>query len=248
MERRRFFLTSLAAVVAAPRAVEAQQATLRPRVAVLYPGSPVQQNALVEAFVHGMRDHGYVDGKDFALDVHYIGTHVDELQRATAAVVGSRPEVIVTVGSPGAWAAKRATATNPIVMTVAADPVGQGLVASLAKPGGNITGNAILTEAAILKRLEFVHEAFPKARRIGILQNPSNRMYAILWERLRAAAKPLGVTLLPFDTISAAALDSALHEIARQRPDAVIVGQDNIFYLTRSTIVGAMSRADELRQ
>jgi len=229
-------------LLAVPLAVKAQQAKTLPRVAVLYPGSPVQHNKLVNAFVQGMRDNGYVDGKDVALDVRYVGTQGDELDRAIAALLPLRPDVIVTVGSLEAWAAKRATSTIPIVMAVVADPVGQGLVASLAKPGGNLTGNAILTEEVILKRLELVHEVLPKVRRVGVFQNPSNPMYAILWNRLESAATQLGLTLLRFDAVSPAAVVTALDEIARQRPDAVMVGQDNVFYLTRSKIVQSMSR------
>lgn len=229
-------------LLAVPLAVKAQPAKTLPRVAVLYPGSPVQHDKLANAFVQGMRDNGYVDGKDVALDVRYVGTQGDELDRAIAALLPLRPDVIVTVGSQGAWAAKRATSTIPIVMAVVADPVGQGLVTSLAKPGGNLTGNAILTEVVILKRLELLHELLPRSRRIGVLQNPSNPMYAILWNQLESVVKQLGLTLLRFDAVSPAAVDTALDEVARQRPDAVMVGQDNVFYLTRSKIVQSMSR------
>jgi putative ABC transport system substrate-binding protein len=234
-------------LLAAPLAVEAQPAKTLPRVAVLYPGSPVpgspvQQDELAAAFVQGMRDNGYVDGKDFALDVRYVGTRLHELDRIITELLPLRPDVIVTVGSQGAWAAKRATSTIPIVMAVVADPVGQGLVTSLPRPGGNLTGNAILTEEVIVKRLELVREVLPRARRIGVLQNPSNPMYGILWNRLESAAKQLGLTLLRFDAVSATAVDTALDEVARQRPDALMVGQDSIFYLTRSKIVQSMSR------
>ena len=235
-----FVLTIL--LLAMPTAVEPRPPKLLPRVVFLYPGPPVQPDKLGNAFVQGMRDNGYVDGKDFALDERYVGTGGEELGRVIAELLPLRPDVIVTVGSQVAWAAKRATSTIPIVMAVAGDPVGQGLVTSLAKPGGNVTGNAILAEATILKRLELLHEILPKARRIGVFQNPSNPMYAMQWNRLESAAKQLGLTLLRFDAGSPTAVDTALTEVARQRPDAVLVGQDNVFFLTRSKLAQSMSR------
>ena len=237
----RFVLAIL--LLAVSLAAEAQPARILPRVAVLYPGSPPQGNQTTRPFLQGMRENGYVDGKDFTFDPRYVGTRGDEMERAIAALLLLKPDVIVTVGSQGAWAAKRATSTIPIVMALAADPVGQGLVSSLAKPGGNVTGNAILTEVVIVKRLELLHELLPKARRIASLQNPSSPMYAILWNRLESAAKQLGLTLLRFDAASPTALDTALAEVALQRVDAMIVGQDNLFYAARSKIAQSMSRA-----
>lgn len=237
------FCTILAiALFAAPLTVEAQPAQVLPRVAALWAGPPDPHNKLAKAFLQGMRDNGYVEGKTFALDERYVGTRGEELDRVITALLPLKPDVIVTVGSQGAWAAKRATSTIPIVMAVVADPVGQRLVASLAKPGGNLTGNAILTEEVILKRLELLHEVLPKARKIGVLQNPSNPMYPILWSRLESAAKQLGLALQRFDAVSPAAVDTALDKVARQRPDALMVGQDSLFYLTRSKIAQSMSR------
>jgi putative tryptophan/tyrosine transport system substrate-binding protein len=125
-----------------------------------------------------MRDHGYLEGQDFVLDVRYVGTRADEVDRLIGELLPLRPSVIVTVGSQGAWAARKVTSTIPIVMAVVADPVGQGLVTSLAQPGGNLTGNAILSEVVSSKRLELLHEALPRARRIGVLENTSNPAYA----------------------------------------------------------------------
>jgi putative ABC transport system substrate-binding protein len=223
-------------------AAEAQQAQVLPRVALLFPVVGAQGNKLQKAFVHGMRENGYVDGHDVVLDVRYAGTRADELDRVMSELLPLGPAVIVTVGSQGAWAAKKATATIPIVMAVVADPVGQGLVASLAQPGGNITGNAILTEVVIAKRLELLHELLPKAQRIGVLENRSNPVFAIVSARLESAAKQLGLTLLRFDAASSGAVETALGEIARQRPDALMVFQDNVFYLTGPKIVQLMSR------
>jgi putative ABC transport system substrate-binding protein len=125
-------------LLAAPLAVEAKPAKMLPRVAVLYPGSPVQHNELAAAFVQGMRDNDYVDGKDFALDVRYVGTRLHELDRIITELLPLRPDVIVTVGSQGAWAAKRATSTIPIVMAVVADPSDRGSLRACRGPEGTL--------------------------------------------------------------------------------------------------------------
>src|SRR5262249_30493183 len=138
------------AILVAPLAVEAQ---VLPRVAMLFPGASRQPNELASAFVESMRENGYVDGHGFVFDLRYIGTSTDELGRVFSELLPLRPAVIVTIGSPAAWAAKKATSTIPIVMATVGDPVGQGLVASMAYPGGNLTGNAILSEVVITKRL-----------------------------------------------------------------------------------------------
>jgi len=166
-----------------------------------------------------MRENGYVDGRDFAFDLRYVATSGDELDRALGELVPLGPAVIVTAGSPAAWAAKKATSTIPIVMALVGDPVGQGLVASLARPGGNLTGNAILGEEVVVKRLELLREVLPKARRISVLDNRSNPAFGNAWTRLEGAAKQLGVPLLRFDAASTSAVDAVLEEIARQRPD-----------------------------
>lgn len=192
-----------------------------------------------------MRENDYVQGRDFVFDLRYVGTPGgtwEGLERVIAELLRLRSDVIVTIGSQGAWAAKKATSTIPIVMATVADPVGQGLVASLAQPGGNITGNAILTEVVATKRLELLHSVLPKARKIGVLTNRSNPAAAILLSRLESAAKQLSVTLVHFDASSASEVDPALEEIARQRPEAVFVEQDSVFYLTRAKIAQRMLR------
>lgn len=244
--RRRQCLIATAALLVVPLAV-AQQGRRTYRVGVLFPGPPASHDELIndesyKALVQGMRDSGYIDGKDFTLDVHHFGTRADELDRAIAALLPRKPDVIVTVGSQSARAAKKATSTIPIVMAVVGDPVGQGLVTSLARPGGNLTGNSILAEETIVKRLDLLHETLPRARRIGVLLNPSNPSYPLLWNRLQSAATRLGLLLLRFDATSPTALDAALEKIAGEHPDAVMMGQDNLFYFGGSKIAEAMAR------
>jgi len=201
-------------------------------------GSPVQPNQLANAFLEAMRENRYVDGRDFAFDLRYFDTS-DELERVVADLLPLKPDVIVTSGSPAAWAAKKAISTIPIVTATVADPVEQGLVASLAKPGGNLTGNAILTEVGSTKRMELMHEMLPKARRIAVLgSSSSNHLAAFRSKRLETAAKQL---LLREST---SAVDTVLDEIARQRPEALLVLGDPIFWPTptRAKIAQVMLR------
>jgi len=213
---------------------------------MLYPGSPQPHNELADAFVQGMRENGYVDGREFVFDLRYVGTRGaawEGVERVIAELLQLRSAVIVTIGSQGARAAKKATSTTPIVMATVGDPVGLGLVTSLAQPGGNITGNAILSEVTAAKRLELLHEVLPKARKIGALGNRSNPAAANNLRHLESAAKQLRLTLVHFDAASASEVDEALDEIARQRPEALMVAQDSVFYLTRSKIAQSMLRA-----
>jgi len=213
---------------------------------MLYPGSPQPHNELADAFVQGMRENGYVDGREFVFDLRYVGTRGaawEGVERVIAELLQLRSAVIVTIGSQGARAAKKATSTTPIVMATVGDPVGLGLVTSLAQPGGNITGNAILSEVTAAKRLELLHEVLPKARKIGVLGNRSNPAAANNLRHLESAAKQLRLTLVHFDAASASEVDEALDEIARQRPEALMVAQDSVFYLTRSKIAQSMLRA-----
>jgi putative ABC transport system substrate-binding protein len=213
---------------------------------MLYPGSPQPHNELADAFVQGMRENGYVDGREFVFDLRYVGTRGaawEGVERVIAELLQLRSAVIVTIGSQGARAAKKATSTTPIVMAVVGDPVALGLVTSLAQPGGNITGNAILSAVTAAKRLELLHEVLPKARKIGVLGNRSNPAAANNLRHLESAAKQLRLTLVHFDAASASEVDEALDEIARQRPEALMVAQDSVFYLTRSKIAQSMLRA-----
>jgi len=238
---RRTFVGSLAGSLLAAPLVAVAQAL--PRVAMLFPGSSQQPNELAKVFVQAMGESGYVDGQHLIFDLRYIGTRADELDRVIGELLLLKPAVIITVGTPGAWAAKKATSTIPIVMATVGDPVGQGLVASMARPGGNLTGNAILSEVVIAKRLELLHEVLPKARRIGVLRNSSNPVTAIMSNGAEIAAKQLGLTLQRFDATSTSAVDAVLDEIVRQRPEALMVDQENLFWLTRTTIAQAMLRS-----
>lgn len=245
MTTRRVILFACATLMVSRRRLLAQPTRVLPRVAMLYPGEPLPSNELADVFEEAMREGGYVHGRDVVFDLRYVGTPDgtwERLERVISELLQLRLDVIVTIGSQGALAAKKATSTIPIVMATVADPVGQGLVTSLAQPGGNITGNAILTEVVVAKRLELLHSVLPKARKIGFLMNRSNPSAAIILSSLESAAKQLSVTLVHFAASSASEVNAALEQIARQRPEAVMVDQDSVFYIARARIAQRMVR------
>lgn len=243
ISRRRKLLLGLAASTMVPRALLGQTAKTLPRVAVLFNGSPETDKAFVKSFLNTMRELGYVDGRSFVLDVRHAEGRNDRLPEIIAEMLVRKPVAIVVSGSHAVWAAKKATTAVPIVMASVGDPVGQGLVASLARPGGNITGVAILTEAVALKRMELLRELFPKASRFGRLANPSNPFSRLVTKEMEAAAGRLGVELLTFNAASSGELDNALAAIADQRPPALLVGADGLFSTLRKKIVESLARS-----
>jgi putative ABC transport system substrate-binding protein len=237
---RRNLILSLAASLAAPGLL-GQTAKTLPRVSVIFNGTRQSNGAIADAFVLAMRGHGYVDGRDVVLDLRFADARNDRLAEIIAEALRGKPAVLVVAGSHAVWEAKKATAVVPIVMATVADPVAQGLVASLARPGGNITGIANLFEVVDLKRMELARELFPTARRLGYLRNPSNPFARFSAPQSEAVAKRLGVELLPFDATNSAELKSALAAIAEKRPDVLLVGSDALLLNLRGMIVEALA-------
>ena len=234
--RRRKLLLGFAGVLAAPGQSLGQTAKPIPRVTIVFSGTRDAQSARLAAFVEGMREQGYADGRNVALDVRYADGKLDRLPEIVRELLERKPDVIVLAGSQAIWAAKKATSTVPIVMVSVADPVGQGLIASLARPGGNVTGLAILTELLVSKRLELLREVFPKTLRVGHLVNSKNPVTVILRKQNEIAAAKLGIEMREFDAGNSAELDSALAAIATQRPHAVTVFEDALFFNFRKKI------------
>jgi putative ABC transport system substrate-binding protein len=234
---RRNFLLALAAVLAAPRPLFGQAAKPLPRVAVLFQGTADSARPAAEPFVQGMQSLGYADQRNVVLDVKYLEGRNDRLSEAIAQLVAREPSVLVISGSAAAWAAKKATTTIPIVMANIGDPVRQGLVASLARPGGNVTGNSVLSETLELKRLELLREVAPQASRIAAITNPENPAFEKVWPELAAAAKSLRVDLKLFGFKDAGTLDSSLAATVAWRRHAVLVGSDGLTRIWDSKII-----------
>ena len=230
--RRRQLLIAVTGLFWRPLHGLAQQpAAAIPRIGFLGVSTPAAWTTRVEAFRAGLRDLGYVEGRNIAIEFRFAEGQYDRLPGLAAELVRLKVDVIVTHSVPGALAAKRATATNPIpvVMTNVGDAVGSGIVASLARPGGNITGDTFYVTELVAKRLEVLKDAFPRVRRVAVLANPDNAAMGQYFQAMEIAARLLNVTLLRFDARSAADLDSAFAAMAKEGIDALTVPEDVVF-------------------
>ena len=175
-----------------------------------------------EAFRQGLRTLGYSE-EDIAIESRWADGHVERLPELAAELVRLAPEVIVVGSAAAALAAKQATATIPIVVAVFSDPVGTGLVASFAHPGGQVTGLSAMQEDTVAKELELLKTAVPHAERIAVLFDPGNPAHAGVLQTVRQAAETLGTSLLPIEVRAPDEIDGAFSTMARERADAVVV-------------------------
>src|SRR6516165_1977807 len=172
--RRRDFITLLGGAAAGwPLAARGQQPGKTPRVGYIRAGTP-HNDPFREEFVRGMRDLGYVEGRNIAYEFRYYGDDVESIPSLIGDLLSAKVDVIVAGGAPATRAAQTATQSIPIVMGAVSDPLGIGLIAGLARPGGNTTGLSILSTELTVKRLELLREVMPQAARIAILQKPGN--------------------------------------------------------------------------
>jgi putative ABC transport system substrate-binding protein len=216
VDRRGFVVTSLAGALVAPLA-GAQHAGQRHRVALLNASTTGGPEA---AFREGLRALGYIEGGNVAFESRSAQGHGERLPSLIRELLDGKPEVIVTFGATAAQAAKAATTTTPIVMAFAGDPVGAGLTASLARPGGNVTGMSLATPELAGKRLELLKEVVPKLTRLSVLGETS-RLPEV--RETQEAARTLGVAVALVEFTVAERLNHALVEVSRNRPDALLV-------------------------
>jgi putative ABC transport system substrate-binding protein len=204
----------------------------------------------VEAFLEGMRALGYVEGQHFVLEVRAAVGHYEQLPALAAELVQLKPEVIVAQGTPAALAAKDATTTIPIVIVGVGDPVESGLVASLARPGGNITGLSVLLPELVGKQLEFLKDVLPTVSRVAVLWNPANPAHALQMREADVAAQRLGVQLHRVEVRSPDAFDSAFAAMTSAHADALLVLVDNVFFEHRRRLaeLAAMSHLPTMYQ
>jgi putative ABC transport system substrate-binding protein len=192
----------------------------------------------VEAFLQKLHDLGYAEGQNVSVEYRWAEGHDDRLAGLAAELVRSHVDVIVTTGTPAAFAAKQATTTIPIVMASAGDPVRSGLVASLARPGGNVTGFTVLGPELEGKRLDLLKQAVPRISRVAVLWNSANPAIRFYYQETLAAARTLRVTLDPVVEVRLAEdLTGGLARIAAARPDALIVLADRFLLAHRARIV-----------
>ena len=214
--RRKFLATLLSGAAAGwPLVARAQQPGKIPRIGI------IDDSLHWIAFRHGLRDLGYLEGQNIAFDYGYGDGVPERLAEAAAALVRRPVDVIATFGTPASLAAKQATNTIPIVMISIGDPVGVGLVPSLARPGGNITGNTILGPEVGAKRLQVLKEAIPTVSRVALLWNPDNASSVLQFEEVQAAAPTLGVMVISVSVSSRIEFETAFAAMMNERPDAL---------------------------
>jgi putative ABC transport system substrate-binding protein len=227
--RRQFISVLGGAAITWPLAARAQQPAL-PVVGFIDGGSADTDARYVAAFRKGLNETGTVEGQNVTVEFHSLEGQYDRLPALMADLVRRRVAVIATPGSVPALAAKTATATIPIVFGVAEDPVQLGLVASLARPGGNATGINFFTREVTAKRLRLLHDLVPKALRIAVLVNPANASSAETALRdVREAVPTLGLQIQILNATTIGEIDAAFATLARERPDAIFVAGDAFF-------------------
>ena len=235
--KRREFITLLGGAAIAPSifwplAARAQQAVTKiPRIGI------IDDSPIWNAFRQGLRDLGYLEGQNIAFEYRYAGGLPDRLAWVAAELVRRPVNLIATFGTPQTLAAKQATTTIPIVMIGVGDPVGARLVSSLARPGGNITGNTILGPDVAGKRLQLLKEVIPSLSRVVFLWNPDNASHPAQLAELQVAVQTLGMTLFPVAVRSSDEFDNAFAAMIRERPDAFLMTNDPFHQLSIGTII-----------
>jgi putative tryptophan/tyrosine transport system substrate-binding protein len=247
--RREFLRGSLTAAAASlagcglPLSSSRQPARVH-RLGWLSGGGANTNTASLEAFRLGMRELGYVEGRDFTLETRWAMGQLDRLPELAAELVGVPVDVLVTSGAGPIRAAMRATSSVPIVMAETNDPVEDGFVASLARPGGNITGQTSIARELIGKRLEVLRKILPSASRVGVIWNPETNQAGQL-QIAEAAAGPLGLTPVPLEVREPAAIEGAFERAVQERVDALTL-VDNIVLSSNVGRVGGLARAHRL--
>jgi ABC-type uncharacterized transport system substrate-binding protein len=216
---------------------EAQQPTKIPRIAFLSSTSPSNISARVEAFRQGLRELGYVEGKNIVIEWRYAEGKADRLRELATELVRLKVDVIVTAGPAPTRSAKQATVTVPIVMAFDDDPVGNGFATSLARPGGNITGLATLAPEISGKQLEVLKEIIPRLTRVGFLGTSTNPGYTQSLNEMKLAAGALGLKLQYLDVLSPQDVEIAFRAASKERADAVLVLGSGLVTSQRTKII-----------
>ena len=228
----------VALVGASPAAAQAPDKTKR--VGFVVYGASGPRGHLEQAFLEGMRERGYIEGKNLVVERRFAEGSADRLREGASELAALGLDAIVATCSPSTNAVKQATATSgtPIVMANVSDPVGQGLIASLARPGGNITGRASQADETLPKMLELFSAVLPKAARVAVLHNTRNPVHPRLWRELQQAGKGLDMTLVRVDVAGAKDYPALFETMARERLGALLVlPDDNMTMNTRARLV-----------
>jgi putative ABC transport system substrate-binding protein len=226
--KRRDFITVLGGAAAWPLVARAQQPAL-PVIGVVSSSSADASAGFAAAFRQGLGETGYVEGENVTVEYHWLGGYFDRVPALMADLVRRRVAVIATYGGTLGIAAKAATATIPIVFGIGDNPVKAGLVASLARPGGNATGVNYFIQELVAKRLGLLHELVPKAVRLAVLVNPAAGAAEPTLRDAQQAARTIGLQIQILKATTIGEIDAAFATFARERPDALLVGANGLF-------------------
>jgi ABC-type uncharacterized transport system substrate-binding protein len=235
--KRRAFIAGLGATAAWPLVAHAQQPAV-PVVGFLSSRSPSESAAVATAFRQGLGETGFTVGQNVAIEYRWAEGHYDRLPALAAELVSLKVAAILAAGGPpSALAAKKATSTIPVVFSAADDPVGLGLVASLSRPGGNVTGMSLFNASLVAKRLALLHELVPTAGSVAYLTNPANPSVGLEVKAVQEAANTFGLDLLVVDASTDQEIEAAFAHLAERHIGAVIVAGEPFFDSRRAAIV-----------
>jgi putative ABC transport system substrate-binding protein len=241
--RCRAFVAAIIAVTTIPCAAPGQPADTVHRIGLLAPGSASGSTSRIAVFREGLRQLGYIEGQNVAVEYRYADGQADRYVTNATELVRLNVSVIVVAGTTPAIAARNATTSIPIVMMGVSDPVRAGLVSSLSRPGGNITGSVTSLEDGFAgKWVQLLKEGLPHASRIGVIHNPSNPSNVGYWRDIQAAAATYNVRLASHEVRAAHELESAFIAIAADRPAALIVVTDPMLFGQRARILELIAR------
>ena len=236
--KRREFITLLGGAAAAwPLAAQAQQPDRVYRIGVLEMSPAASNAANFDALRKGLRELGYVEGQNLVLDYRSADGRPERFPQLVAELLRLKVDLLVTRGTPAVMAAKNATGTIPVVMAASGEPVGTGVVAGLAHPGGNVTGLSALNTELVAKRLELTREAVAGIRRIAFLQNMGNPVAQSQWEEFKTAAPLLGLEAQLLDVRKPEEIVRAFDTAIAQRADAILVANDSVTLTNRRQVV-----------
>jgi putative ABC transport system substrate-binding protein len=208
---------------------QAQQPKKVRRIGYLSYGSVEIEKSSLAALQQGLRELGYVEGKNIVVEGRYAEGRSERFPELLAELIGLKVDVLVVAGDPAAHAAKKATSTIPIVIVTSPDPVGTGLIASLAHPGGNVTGLSDFHGGVVTKRFELLKDVVPSASRVAVLLNPANRSNPLQLKDIQAAAPAFRVTIISFEVKGPDDIDNTFTTIGKERPEALLVVGDRLF-------------------
>jgi len=237
IENRKYVLLVWALLLALSFPARAQPQGRVRRLGFLGNSTPALEENLIGSFREGLRDLGYIEGKNIFIEYRWAEGKYERFPALIAELVASKVDLIVTAGTPASLAVKKATMSIPLVMIAVGDPVGTGLIASLAHPGGNITGLTSIASDLEGKRLELLREVAPKVSHVAVLWNPASPFQVVSEKELQVAAHALHIKVLSLGVKAAEELDKAFTAILKERPGALLVLADRLFLHNRARIM-----------